>query len=67
MSKMDEPDLEPKWAEPPQQYERHKAPPGECAYCDRERELKNDFHPSHDASRNCKSGRRSHCSCDLCF
>lgn len=23
--------------------------------------------PAHDASRNCASGKRSHCSCDTCF
>ncbi len=46
---------------------RHKAAPGECAYCDREREARNDFHPSHDASPRCESGRRDHCSCDTCF
>lgn len=46
---------------------RHKAEPGECAYCDRERAAGNDFHPSHDASPRCESGQRSHCSCDACF
>ena len=43
---------------------RHKLPPGECAYCDRET---GTFHPSHDASRRCKSGKHAHCSCDCCF
>ena len=46
---------------------RHKAPEGECAYCDREREAGNDFHPSHDAANTCASGGRSHCTCDGCF
>lgn len=23
--------------------------------------------PSHEASRNCKSGQLSHCTCDTCF
>lgn len=43
---------------------RHKLSPGECSYCDGE---KGDFHPSHDASEHCESGKRSHCSCDQCF
>jgi len=47
--------------------EYNKAPPGECAYCDRERASGNSFHPPHEASRNCCSGRRNHCSCDTCF
>lgn len=46
---------------------RHKAAPGECAYCDREREQGNTFHPSHEASPHCRSGRHNHCSCDTCF
>lgn len=46
---------------------RHKAPLGECSYCDRERAAGNDFHPSHDASRRCESGRHNHCSCEACF
>jgi hypothetical protein len=45
----------------------HKAPEGECEYCDREREANNDFHPDHDAGTNCQSGGRTHCSCDSCF
>lgn len=44
---------------------RHKAAPGECEYCDREGD--NAYHPPHDASPNCQSGGRSHCSCDTCF
>jgi len=35
-----------------------------CSYCEAE---KTDFHPSHDASPNCQSGGRNHCSCDVCF
>ncbi len=46
---------------------RHKAPEGDCAYCDRERNQGNEFHPSHDAAVTCESGARSHCSCDGCF
>lgn len=45
----------------------HKAPPGECTYCDRERSYNNNFHPSHNASPNCRSGGHNHCSCDTCF
>jgi hypothetical protein len=41
---------------------RHKVPG--CSYCDGE---KTSFHPSHDASSRCESGKRNHCSCDACF
>lgn len=47
--------------------QRHQAPQGECSYCDREREAGNSFHPPHDASPRCRSGKRNHCSCDTCF
>ena len=43
---------------------RHKLPPGECKYCDGE---KGSFHPSHDASSGCESGKHNHCTCDSCF
>lgn len=43
---------------------RQKLAAGECSYCDRET---SDFHPPHDASPNCESGKRSHCSCETCF
>lgn len=46
---------------------RHKAPEGECLTCDGEAARGNDFHPPHDASARCESGRREHCSCDVCF
>lgn len=46
---------------------RHKLVPGQCAYCDREREADSTFHPSHDASDRCESGKRAHCTCDTCF
>lgn len=42
-----------------------KLPPGECPSCDRDRASM--FHPPHDASPNCRSGKHSHCSCDVCF
>ena len=48
-------------------HRRHKLPPGECKTCDRERWLSNEFHPSHDATERCKSGKHNHCSCDTCF
>jgi len=54
-------------AQKPRNQNRHKAPPGECKYCDEEREAGNDFHPSHDARDWCKSGKHNHCSCDSCF
>jgi hypothetical protein len=41
---------------------RHKV--AGCPSCDRE---KGDFHPSHDASESCESGKRNHCTCDTCF
>lgn len=46
---------------------RHKARPGECTYCDAERLRHNSFHPPHDASPRCESGKYNHCSCDTCF
>lgn len=45
----------------------HKVGFGNCATCDHERAADNDFHPPHDASPNCESGHRNHCSCDICF
>ena len=44
---------------------RHKLAPGQCPYCDRERD--HPHHPYHDASARCESGRHNHCTCDLCF
>lgn len=46
---------------------RHKLELGQCVYCDREREQNNNFHPYHDASDHCKSGKHPHCTCDTCF
>lgn len=45
----------------------HQVDDGACAYCDREKAAANTFHPPHDASENCQSGKRKHCSCDTCF
>jgi hypothetical protein len=46
---------------------RHQVDDGDCVYCDREKAAANTFHPPHDASENCQSGKRPHCSCDTCF
>lgn len=40
---------------------RHKV--DDCAYCQRAEK----YHPYHDPSPACKSGRREHCTCDTCF
>lgn len=45
----------------------HKAPVGVCKTCDEMRKEKSDFHPPHDASPRCESGKHNHCSCDTCF
>lgn len=37
----------------------------DCAYC--ASNLPGDFFPAHDAMRGCKSGGRTHCTCDGCF
>lgn len=42
-------------------------PPGECSYCDEQREKGNDFFPNHTAMSFCESGRYNHCTCDRCF
>jgi hypothetical protein len=41
------------------------APPGVCKYCDENRD--SSMFPSHTASPNCESGKRPHCTCDVCF
>ena len=46
---------------------RRQLEPGECVSCDREREDNNKFFPPHDASPNCESGSRCHCTSDTCF
>lgn len=46
---------------------RHRVPEGQCSYCDAERATQNQFHPPHDASYRCESGKHNHCSCDACF
>lgn len=47
------------------QVRRHKLSAGQCPYCDRERD--NAFHPPHDASDRCESGKHNHCTCSTCF
>lgn len=44
---------------------RHEVPG--CNFCDEMVAKEKTFHPSHDASRRCESGKREHCSCDVCF
>jgi hypothetical protein len=51
----------------PENLRLHKASPGKCSYCDRERDAGISYHPPHDASEHCKSGKHPHCSCDICF
>lgn len=44
---------------------RYRRPPGECPTCDA---LRNDrMMPSHTAREGCESGKRPHCTCDVCF
>ena len=38
---------------------------GLCTYCDRHRD--EFMMPPHHASPRCESGKRNHCTCDLCF
>jgi len=46
---------------------RSRAEPGECKFCDTMRQDGVTFHPPHDASANCESGKHAHCTCDTCF
>lgn len=39
---------------------------GECKQCKQIREG-GGFGPHHFASSNCESGKRNHCTCDVCF
>jgi len=38
---------------------------GKCSYCDEHRG--DGMMPPHAASANCESGKRNHCTCDVCF
>lgn len=40
-------------------------PEGECAYCDQH--CYDEMMPKHEASPRCESGKRPHCTCDICF
>lgn len=51
----------------PASYRASFAPPGECAYCDRERAAEATIFPRHHASARCRSNGYEHCSCDVCF
>jgi hypothetical protein len=35
-----------------------------CLYCE---ETGGKFRPPHKASNRCESGKRDHCTCDICF
>lgn len=48
----------------PVEIRRSEMPAGECRYCD---ENRGGFHPPHDPSPRCDSGKRPHCTCDTCF
>lgn len=37
----------------------------DCAYCAEHGD--ESMMPPHDASANCESGKRPHCTCDICF
>lgn len=40
---------------------------GNCPTCEKAKRNGHPFHPPHDPSPNCKSGKRPHCTCDACF
>lgn len=44
---------------------RYRRPLGECAYCDAHRD--DSMMPPHTASQSCESGKRPHCTCDVCY
>lgn len=52
--------------------EYHEHPNGRiyvkgCAYCEARMAAGETFFPRHVAGSNCESGKRPHCTCDLCF
>jgi hypothetical protein len=51
----------------PFEIKRRLAEPGECKTCDEMRAKGETLFPSHDASGRCESGKRNHCTCDVCF
>jgi hypothetical protein len=40
---------------------------GNCSYCNNELAKGNIHFPPHDASDMCESGKRNHCTCDMCW
>ena len=52
-----------KKAEPTER--RYILPAGLCVTCTQH--LASEMMPPHDASPRCESGKRNHCSCDICF
>ena len=38
-----------------------------CAYCDKLIAKGQEMAPPHDAANGCESGKRPHCTCDVCF
>ena len=38
-----------------------------CKFCDDRKAEGCTFFPPHNASPQCESGRRNHCTCDTCF
>jgi hypothetical protein len=44
---------------------RHRRPRGECAHCDQYGD--DPMMPHHEASKRCESGKRPHCTCDICY
>lgn len=38
---------------------------GQCVTCSQH--MASEMMPPHDASPKCESGKRNHCSCDVCF
>jgi hypothetical protein len=51
----------------PFEIKRRLAEPGECKTCDEIRAKGEKPFPSHQASDRCESGKRPHCTCDVCF
>lgn len=43
----------------------YRMPEGCCSYCDAHR--LDAMMPPHTPSKNCESGKRPHCTCDICF
>lgn len=43
----------------------YRLPEGCCRYCDVHR--LDTMMPPHTPSKNCESGKRAHCTCDVCF